>query len=810
MTADLTARLLTGPGPLHPALTEELALALGRVLRAAPGTSALLNVALPGLDARRVPALLLGPGGADLIDLDGDRPGTLALAARLRDLLPGGAALTVTLVTTGADRDAPPMPDTMPRPDATPTPDITLVPGGDPDALAGALRASVRQDGPARLDPATLIARLDVRPARLSFLRGRVLSALDGQGVPGVQVWAQAGQSELRTRTDAQGTYALSTDQGYALEIGFVPPLRYRAPETLRLNPHGPYLSVEDTRLPERTSRLSEDDLRASMMQAMQTRLETLLARDPQAWTDPARQLEAVTEDLRAGLSLAAQEVAARQQEPLPVGAGLAVRVRHAADQLLLAGQARDLGRDLDALNTPPGAQQQTAEHQEAVQRAIDTLTGVAASRSSEQRRTAPPPARTASLHTRLPLPVPETAPALWAAPDLRTGTPQPLAAVPTGDPGPQKPAGLDTEFGHEFSLDTEFGLVREFSPVAEFATVDDLAPVDDPATAEKLEPVGEFGPVEEFSPVEPFQPEDGPEPDDGVLLTGPAVPRGPITEVVMADPRPGPVPPAPVPAPAVHTAGAPVTPAATQARPARRALPVPWIAGGLLTVAALTAAALTLGGREAPAPAQTAAVPAQVGSVATVPDETSTVPVAARPAPRVAATVTPRPIPAPAAPRVTVTVTPTPTAAQTTQPQATQSQTTQPQATQIRAAQTRPAGGRPTGPTQPVRSTSAAGAAPARAAAPESAPVPTAPATPPTDTVTPEPDLPFIEPPLPAPKTPGGPAQTDTGPGTPTSDPVPPAPTPEPAETPPPAADPASIPATPPVTPAAPDTPGN
>lgn len=104
-----SGRLLTGPGPLHATLTEELTLALGRVLRAAPDTSALLDVALPGLNDRRVPALLLGPGGADLIDLDGDRPGTLALAARLRDLLPGGADLTVTLITTGAgtERDAP-------------------------------------------------------------------------------------------------------------------------------------------------------------------------------------------------------------------------------------------------------------------------------------------------------------------------------------------------------------------------------------------------------------------------------------------------------------------------------------------------------------------------------------------------------------------------------------------------------------------------------------------------------------------------------------------------------------------------------
>lgn len=769
----MTGRLLTGPGPLHPALTEELTLTLERVLRAAPDTTALLNVALPGPDARRVPALLLGPGGADLIDLDGDRPGTLAAAARLRDLLPGGAALTVTLITTGAgtERDAPLLPDTTLRPDATPVPDITLVPGGDLDALAGALRAPVRQGVPARLDPATLIARLDVRPARLSFLRGRVLSALDGQGVPGVQVWAQSGQSELRTTTDEQGSYALSTDQGYALEVGFVPPLRYRAPETLRLNPHGPYLSVEDTRLPERTSQLSEDDLRASMMQAMQARLETLLARDPQAWTDPARQLDAVTEDLRAQLRLAAQDVAARQQEPLPVGAGLTVRVRHAADQLLLAAQARDLTRDLDALNAPSGAEQTTDR---AVQRAIDTLTGVAASLSSQQRRTTLLPARTASLHTRLPLPVPETAPTLWTAPDLRAHTPEPLAPAPAGDAGPA-PAGPDGSAG----LGTESG--RQFSPEAEVGTV------------KQLGAVGEFGPHNGFGP------------DDGVLLTGSAVPLGPVTEVVMADARPGPVASAAVPA-----AHAPPTSTAAQPRRERRAPPLPWIAGGLLTVAALTAAALTLGGREAPAPARTAAVPAPAGSATTVPIQTApTVPAAARPAPRVAVTVTPRPIPAPAAPRVTVTAAPASTSAQTTRGQATQTQTAQPQTVQAQAAPVRPAQVRPTGQAQPVRATSAPVTAPARAAAPEPTPVPPSPAAPPTDTAaptTPEVDLPFIEPTLPTPKTPGGPAQTGAAPGTPVSEPVPPTPTPEPAETPPPAADPASIPATPP----APDTPGN
>ncbi|GHG15699.1 hypothetical protein GCM10017784_02910 [Deinococcus indicus] len=761
-----TGRLLTGPGPLHATLTEELTLALGRVLRAAPDTSALLDVALPGLNDRRVPALLLGPGGADLIDLDGDRPGTLALAARLRELLPGGADLTVTLVTPGADPDAPPLPDTLPLPD------VRLVPAGDPDALAGALRASVQSGGPALLDRAALIARLDVRPARLAFLRGRVLSALDGQGVPGVQVWAQAGASELRAVTDPHGHYALSADQGHALEVGFVPPPRYRAPETLRLNPLGPYLSVEDTRLPERTSRLSEDDLRAAMMQAMQARLETQLAGDPQAWTDPARQLDAVTGDLRAQLREAAQDVAARQQQPRPDGAGLAVRVRHAADQLLLAAQAQDLNRDLHALNAPAGEAQQTGEHQLAVQRAIDTLTGVAASRHHERRRPDPLPARTASLHTRLPLPVPETAPVLWTAPVLTGAT-----ALPS-PPSPDSHSGGDTDFGQEFNLDTGFGQVRESDAGLE------------------PESAGATGTTEDFGPDDGFDPDDGFGPDDGVLLTGVAAPRGPITEVVMADPRPGPVSPPPV-----HTPAQPAPSPAAPVRAARR-LPLPWVAGGLLGVAALTAAALTLGQREAPA--QTAAAPTPVEAARTVAAGTATdAATPARPAPRVAATVTPRPIPAPVAPRVTVTGAAPAPAAPAAPAQATaavQTRTTQP-----RLAATPPQPAR----SAPARTPAAQATAPATgtrltAGQPENTP---APVTPPAAPAAPDADLPFIEPPLPTPKTPGGPAQTDPAPS---SDPVEPAPAPDTGGAPPPAADPASIPATPPGTPPAPDTPGN
>ncbi|GAA0518517.1 hypothetical protein [Deinococcus depolymerans] len=418
MNADLRGRVFTGPGPLHPTLTEARVGAIERVLRAAPHLWALLNVTLPGPDARPVHALLLGPGGADLIDLGGDLPGTLAAAARLRRLLPAPAPVTVTLLQADRAHPADPHP-------ADPHPE--QVPDGDPDALAGALHASLLPDGP--LDPADVIARLDGRPARLAFLQGQVLSALEGQGVPGVQVWVQAGGQTLNTVTDADGSYALSADQGQELEIGFVPPLRYRAPDTLRLHPDAPHLSVEATRLPERASRLSEDDIRGVMMQAMQARLEAQLARDPQAWTDPARQLGAVIEDLRGQLRSASQQVTERQQEEPGSGATLAVQVRHAADRQLLTAQAQDLGRALADLDGAAGEPQQAA-----VQRAIDTLTRVTASRSSERRRTAPPPARPASLQPRLPMPLPENAPPLRTVPFTDTATrPEPVGAVPDG-----------------------------------------------------------------------------------------------------------------------------------------------------------------------------------------------------------------------------------------------------------------------------------------------------------------------------------------------------------------------------------------
>ena len=426
-------RVFSGPGPLHPALTEAWAAQIGRVLRWSPQTVALLDFTLPGPDARAVQAALVGPGGIDLLADDVQEAALAASALRAWLAGHGYAAVPVNALTG--------LPD---------------------DTLPAALHASLQEQGGAwpradwqPADAARLPDLLNLRAATLSFLQGRVLNALEGQPVAGVQVWAEADGQQGQTVTDAQGHYAFTVQTGQTVQVGFVPPERYREPDVLRLTPAHAHLSVEALRLPERVSRLGEDDIRGVMMQAMQARLEARLAQFPDAWTDPAQQLAAVVTDLQDQLRTAQEHVQERQTAlaqttgtPAPA-APLSVRVRQAADRQVLATQQADLDRTLhDLIAThaqTPTSETQAAAQQEAVQRAIDTLTRVTASRSSEQRRTHASllPLRDAQVTPRTPAAVPDiTLPlpaATPAAPPAPTG---PLPTAPATPPAPiQSPA---------------------------------------------------------------------------------------------------------------------------------------------------------------------------------------------------------------------------------------------------------------------------------------------------------------------------------------------------------------------------------
>ncbi|GGR47176.1 hypothetical protein GCM10008959_05350 [Deinococcus seoulensis] len=589
-------RMFSGPGPLHPTLSEPLVAQVARVLRWSPQTAALLDFTLPGPDARPVLAALVGPGGIDLLALD---PQVAALdASALRGWLAGHgyAAVPVHALTGPPD-----------------------------DTLPGALHASLQDQGGAwhrpdwqPADAARLPGLLNLRPAHLSFVQGRVLSALEGQPVAGVQVWAEADGQQVRTVTDAQGQYAFTAQTGQTVQVGFVPPERYREPDVLRLTPGHAHLHLESVRLPERVSRLGEDDIRTLMMQAMQARLEAKLAQSPDAWTDPTRQLDAIVDDLHDQLRSAQEHVQERQaalaQADDPQTAPLSVRVRHAADRQVLASQHATLDRarhDLRSTHAhPPTSEAEATAQQEAVQRTIDTLTHVTASRSSEQRRT-----QASLLPLRDAQTTPRTPPAL---PDITDPLPAAPAAAPTEGPVTElvvAPAAITAPLAH--------GPVEAQAALAATDTAD--ADTVDAGTAA---------------------------PDRASLAAATHDPTPPVTPEPVTSGTPAPsLQPAPIQeGPLIIARNADAHP-----RPRASTRPVVWLAAGALLVAAL--AATTLNRRAAPEPST------QPSAATTAPTPNMVDPILEplEPTPAEAPAVVPQPAPGKVTPTVTVTPAPGP-----------------------------------------------------------------------------------------------------------------------------------------------------
>lgn len=474
-TDDPRSRIFVGQGHLHQDIPEALVQHVEAFLKSYPSAYAMLEFTSPGPNHRQVDCALVSPGGIDVIEVKrhwgrvtGSADGawrrsddkTISNTKRGRSENPYQQAYNIAQDLQkalkkiyAADVRVTPL-VFLPHAD-TRSPigqdfNVELALGNERRAFKEALRSASRNHGGGwnGADHLDLPARLGLQPMNLAFVQGRVISALDRNGVPEAEVWIEADGQRLQTLTNPAGVYEFAARLGSEVQIGFVVPERFRVPDTFQVRAHQPFVQVEDVSLPERYSRRTEEEVRAEVMRDLQAHTEAQVRQAQAAWDDTQFQMGVVIDDLSGQLRgalmrLAEQErtlqasLSAAAQTPLP----LPVQVRQRVDLQVAVSQRAELDGAIRRLQSSPNTEQQ-----DAVQQAIVVLTRVITSQRLELEgpRDASLPVRVMKVTPRLLTPLPaEEVQDIHAEVRAQPAAPRPGQAetqppsAPSAAPGP-------------------------------------------------------------------------------------------------------------------------------------------------------------------------------------------------------------------------------------------------------------------------------------------------------------------------------------------------------------------------------------